>query len=109
MGRKSRLLAITVGIIVLSAVGFFLSYPYIPTEIAFGTEDVEARKKIEEITKAHGFDFHYDKNIRNETLVVISNITPRQYLEIDCEFFHWSKERHRRQGIIVYDREECAL
>jgi hypothetical protein len=83
--------------------------PFIPSDVAFGTEDLAARRQYEQIVASHGFSYRYDKNVHGETLVVIDGITPREYHPIDCEFYTWSSNRDRARGIIVLGREDCAL
>ena len=78
-------LAISI-IVIIGIVGLFLLEPYIPTEIAFVAEDLES-KKFEEIVRSHGYEFRYEKNIHNETYVVIDRITQREYRKINCEYF----------------------
>jgi hypothetical protein len=109
MKRNLKILLSVIAIIIVGIMGLLLTNPYIPTTIAFGTEDLEARNKFEEIARSHGYDFRYEKNINNETYVVIDSITPREYRKIDCEYFRWSSNKSRKQGVIVYDREECSL
>ncbi len=89
--------------------GLWLSEPFIPTKFMFRTEDLEARAKYESIVTARGYSFSHGKNVHGETLVVIDGITPREYKKVACEFFEWSAKRDRSKGVVVYDRQECAL
>ena len=89
--------------------GSVLVDPFIPSDMSFHTEDLDARAEFEKIVAAHGYSFHYAKNVHGETLVVVEGITAREYLPIDCAFFAWEATKLRYSGVVVYDRPECAL
>jgi len=83
--------------------------PYVPTSFGFHSTDPIAQARYEEIVRARGYTIRYETNVLGETMAFIDGITPRDYKAIDCEYFAWSAQRHRAQGAIVYDRDDCAL
>jgi hypothetical protein len=109
MKRYLKILLSVIAIIIAGIIGLFLANPYIPTTVVFETENLEARNKFEEIVRSHGYNFRYEKNIHNKAYVVIDSITPREFRKIDCEYFKWSSNKSRKQGVIVYGRKECPL
>ena len=82
--------------------------PYVPTTFGFYSSDPVAQARYEEIVRAHGFEIRYEKNALGEAMAFVDGITPREYKTIDCEFFHWSVQRDRANGVIAYDRKDCA-
>ena len=84
-----------------------LTEPYVPTTFRFGTADPIRRAEFERIVREHGFEFDHDKDLQGVTRVVVKGITPKQFLEIDCEYSVWEAPRSRAEGTIVGDRPEC--
>lgn len=93
--------------VVLGIGGVIVADPFIPRTIGFYTADLDGRRHFEEIVTTHGHTFHYENNVQGEPMAFIESITPREFQEIDCEYFKWSAPRHRQQGVIVDDRADC--
>jgi hypothetical protein len=109
MKAWQRRLSWGLGALLLVTLALIVADSYIPTTVAFGTEDLIARSHYEQIVAAHGYDFRYDKNVRGETYVVIDRITPNAYRRIECEYSAWDAQRQRAQGVTVLDEVACAF
>jgi len=109
MKAWQRRLSWGLGALLLVALALIVADPYIPTSVAFGTEDLVARSQYEQIVAAHGYDFRFDKNVRGETYVVIDRITPDAYRHIECEYSAWDAKRQRARGVTVLDEDACAF
>jgi hypothetical protein len=104
-----RRLAWGLGALALAAIALVLADPYIPTSVAFGTEDLEARRHYEDIVAAHGYAYRHDRNVRGEIYVVIDRISPKEYRRIKCEYSSWDAKRQQAQGVTVLDEDQCAF
>lgn len=104
-----RTLVWILGALAAVVAALFATEPFVPTTMVFGSEDLEARERFEQIVAKHGYSFHYEQNALGETEVAVESITPRSFKRIDCEFFAWDAKRLRERGVIVYDRKDCVL
>lgn len=109
MNVWQRRLAWGSAVLVLAVISLIVADPYIPQKRAIGIPDVVARKRFEEIVASHGYNFRYERNVRDEVYVVIDRITPNEYQRIYCEYDSREAKRLKAQGVTILDEGECEF